>query len=326
MRLLGVGTDAETVYETLIRYPNAGLVELGFWLGWSQRRLSEALSELQHRELIEAGWKGQRGPVLVDPSVALPRLVKAGELALQRYSDDLDQARTLATTLIERHRQALSEPADFPIQQVVGQAAVRDVGERLAASCDAEVLTTVPGAMPTSVDSEEDRKLLDRGIRVRKLCLRSVTNDSATSEHLRRLVGAGGQVRTVPSLPVRMSIYDRAVAVVAVESRRSRDEVVVVRGTGILAALCALFDGEWSRAPELDAPSSRDDDGLTDLEHEVLRLLGDGHTDAVVARKMGVSVRTIRRVIAELAERLGARSRFQIGARAVDAGWLSGGG
>ncbi|WP_043536301.1 helix-turn-helix transcriptional regulator [Saccharomonospora cyanea] len=314
------------MYETLIRHPNAGLVELGFWLGWSQRRLSEALSELQHRELIESGWKGQRGPVLVDPSVALPRLVEAGELALQRYSDDLDQARTLATTLIERHRQALSEPADFPIRQVVGHAAVRDVGERLAASCDAEVLTTVPGAMSASADGEEDRRLLDRGIRVRKLCLRSATNDSATSEHLRRLVGAGGQVRTVPSLPVRMSIYDRAVAVVAVEPRRSRDEVVVVRGTAILTALCALFDGEWGRAPELDAPSSRDDDGLTDLEHEVLRLLGDGHTDAVVARKMGVSVRTIRRVIAELAERLGARSRFQIGARAVEAGWLSGGG
>jgi len=44
----------------------------------------------------------------------------------------------------------------------------------------------------------------------------------------------------------------------------------------------------------------------------------------VIARKLGVSVRTSRRITAELTQRLGARSRFQAGARAVERGWIKG--
>jgi DNA-binding NarL/FixJ family response regulator len=55
----------------------------------------------------------------------------------------------------------------------------------------------------------------------------------------------------------------------------------------------------------------------------VLRLLAQGDTDEAAARKLGVSARTVGRVAADLMERLGARSRFQAGARAGEQGWLS---
>jgi hypothetical protein len=38
---------------------------------------------------------------------------------------------------------------------------------------------------------------------------------------------------------------------------------------------------------------------------------------------VGISIRTAQRLVAELASRLGARSRFQIGMRAAEAGWLT---
>ncbi|MET8624763.1 helix-turn-helix transcriptional regulator, partial [Kitasatospora sp. NPDC004669] len=53
-----------------------------------------------------------------------------------------------------------------------------------------------------------------------------------------------------------------------------------------------------------------------------LGLLADGHTDDAIAKRLGVSPRTARRIATDLMERLSARSRFQAGALAAKAGWL----
>ncbi|MDP9611903.1 MULTISPECIES: LuxR C-terminal-related transcriptional regulator [Streptomyces] len=45
-------------------------------------------------------------------------------------------------------------------------------------------------------------------------------------------------------------------------------------------------------------------------------------TDSAVARQLGMSDRTVRRVVAQLMERLGAQSRFEAGVRAVERGWI----
>jgi DNA-binding NarL/FixJ family response regulator len=42
-------------------------------------------------------------------------------------------------------------------------------------------------------------------------------------------------------------------------------------------------------------------------------MLADGYTDEATARRLGVSIRTVRRNTAELMTLLGARSRFQAG-------------
>jgi DNA-binding NarL/FixJ family response regulator len=62
---------------------------------------------------------------------------------------------------------------------------------------------------------------------------------------------------------------------------------------------------------------------LTDQESVVLRLLADGHTDDVIGRRLGLSARTVRRIVAVVMRRLDARSRFEAGVHAVQRGWLS---
>lgn len=56
--------------------------------------------------------------------------------------------------------------------------------------------------------------------------------------------------------------------------------------------------------------------------HVVLRLLADGLTDDAIARRIGVSVRTVRNDVAGAMTRLQARSRFQAGVRAVQLGLI----
>ena len=61
---------------------------------------------------------------------------------------------------------------------------------------------------------------------------------------------------------------------------------------------------------------------LTPRELAILRLLAKGHTDAAIARRLGLSGRTVRRIATGLMSRLDARSRFAAGVHAVQRGWL----
>lgn len=67
---------------------------------------------------------------------------------------------------------------------------------------------------------------------------------------------------------------------------------------------------------------STDGSGLTEQQTAVLRLLASGAKDEAIARNLGVSVRTVTRIVAELTSELGATSRFQAGVLAARLGWL----
>ncbi|MFE0509861.1 helix-turn-helix transcriptional regulator [Streptomyces sp. NPDC058964] len=60
----------------------------------------------------------------------------------------------------------------------------------------------------------------------------------------------------------------------------------------------------------------------TGRERQVLELLAAGHLDESIARQLNISVRTCRRIIATLMDRLEARSRFQAGVIAAARGWM----
>src|SRR5262249_25614450 len=139
------------------------------------------------------------------------------------------------------------------------------------------------------------------------------------------LTELGGEVRTSAVLPMRMFIVDREVAVVPVHLQSGSTAAILLRSPALIVGLCALFDGIWKGATSLHARRRpRDTPGLTSQGRASLSLMGEGHPDEVIARRLAVSVRTCRRVIADLMERLDARSRFQAGVLAHAGGWLDG--
>lgn len=71
---------------------------------------------------------------------------------------------------------------------------------------------------------------------------------------------------------------------------------------------------------ELDEESGGD--RLTGREQALLRLMAKGLKDEAIARDLGVSPRTLRRLIADLMRRLDCESRFQAGVEATARGWL----
>ncbi|AJE84547.1 MULTISPECIES: helix-turn-helix transcriptional regulator [Streptomyces] len=94
---------------------------------------------------------------------------------------------------------------------------------------------------------------------------------------------------------------------------------VLVEDAPLRPAFGALAQLLWQRA---EVPPDQRDDAPSEAERQMLRMLMQGLTDSAVARQLGMSDRTVRRVVAQLMERLGAQSRFEAGVRAVERGWI----
>jgi DNA-binding CsgD family transcriptional regulator len=137
---------------------------------------------------------------------------------------------------------------------------------------------------------------------------------------LRVRAGMGEQVRIISEVRTRMFIFGDTHAVIPEPIGFTDEPRVHVRQRSIVAALTMWFESLWDRAapmPELEAgrvgPGGR---------QFLLEQLMDGATDEVIARKLGIGLRTVRRRIAALMTELGVDTRFQAGVEAVRRGWL----
>jgi DNA-binding CsgD family transcriptional regulator/sugar-specific transcriptional regulator TrmB len=329
LEAFGVGPVAEAAYLTMLRHPNAGVTELAERLSVSDHVVREALDELARLSLLRPSWEDPRMLRPVSPEIGLESLLARQQAELIRRQHQLEDGRAALAMLVadQAGRRGDSHPS---VEELVGVDAVRDKLEQLTKEAKLEVMTFAPGGAhsPASLDASRplDQHLLDRGVSVRTVYLDSVRNDQVTAHYAQWLTELGGQVRTVPVLPLRMIVVDRTVALVPINPEISTAGAAVLRSPGAVAAMTALFEQVWGIAAPLGVRPGRDEEGLTPQESAVLRLLAQGETDDVVARKLGVSVRTVRRIASELMAQLGARSRFQAGARAVERGWLHAGG
>ena len=137
---------------------------------------------------------------------------------------------------------------------------------------------------------------------------------------LRARARAGEQIRLLPELPSRLIVIGTTHAVVPEPLGYADEPRLLVRQGALVEALILLFEELWSRAapvPELDLGEAR-----PDLRRFLLRLLAAGQKDEQIARALGMSLRTVRRRIADLMSELGADSRFQAGVEAVRRGWI----
>ena len=129
---------------------------------------------------------------------------------------------------------------------------------------------------------------------------------------------------STPVVSGRTIIIDSALAVILYRHPQLPTEMLVVREPALVVPLIDLFEMMWATAKPIDAPESKRSDKKepTPQELALLRLLAAGSTDEAAAKKLGVSVRTVRRIMAELMDQLEASSRFEAGHKATQRGWL----
>jgi DNA-binding CsgD family transcriptional regulator len=165
-----------------------------------------------------------------------------------------------------------------------------------------------------------DHDNLRRGVRYRILMADDVRANPVLALRLGRLALTGAEVRTMPELPVEATLVDGRLAMLPAASG---SELAVMRLPSVVCAMVALFEQLWAAAAPLTSAEVTNGAGLTVRERELLALLSAGCTDESAAARLGISVRTVRRMMAAIMTRLGARSRFQAGLKAADRGLLA---
>lgn len=210
----------------------------------------------------------------------------------------------------------LSEPAPKVRRGLPGPAGAGV--EALLAAATREVLVMTTGVGPADDPFGATRRVdlanLRRGVRYRVLA----PDSARASGPLVAMAAAGADTRTAPVVPTSILVVDGNLALLPAE----RTGAAAFRLPGVVTTTIELFERMWSVAAPLVASALPEPTTLCRRERELLTLLSAGSTDETAAARLGVSVRTVRRMVADLMNRLGARSRFQAGAKAADRGWL----
>jgi DNA-binding CsgD family transcriptional regulator len=192
----------------------------------------------------------------------------------------------------------------------------------LARTCTQSLWAFQPGPVATdaSIDAARplDEATLSRGVEMRSLYLDSVRNHMPALDHAEWLTDRGAEVRTVPAMPMRMLIIDGKTAVFPIDPDNSQAGGIATSNWSVLSALSALFEEYWRAGSPFGRRRPRRTGLLNARELQAIRLWRQGHTQEVVARRMGVSVRTVYRYSDTVREVLQAGSAFQAGFRAAE--------
>jgi DNA-binding CsgD family transcriptional regulator len=127
------------------------------------------------------------------------------------------------------------------------------------------------------------------------------------------------ECRLMSRVPVELRIVDDTAAMVPLLP--TKGAVLLIRSRPLVGALRQYFDMLWQRAiPMRSDPAEQSP--LTEVQQTILTLMSYGLKDESIARRTGMSVRSVRRQISTLVELLSAETRFAAGVEAHRRGWL----
>jgi hypothetical protein len=327
------------------RTPDAVLGALGF--SAEQDRVYRRALSLSGSDLVTIA-----GACQLTPDDVLATLAEPLRLGLVRHEDQrlfvLDPAQAVATMLdaqaaeSDRNRRRL-EGLSLAVQHLYGARARPAPGAvEGIRPIDGEVNAGgQPVPLLTSLIQESKGDLLwwrpDQFRAPREDAMAAVVGEAIASGRRSRAIyparalqdarptlvaraEVGEQIRIVPELPSRLFIIGRTHAITPEPLGFADEPRLLIRQRGLVEALMLLFELMWDKATpvaELDRGEAR-----PDLRRLLLLQLADGAKDEQIARTLGLSLRTVRRRIADLLIELGVDSRFQAGVEAVRRGWL----
>jgi DNA-binding CsgD family transcriptional regulator len=162
------------------------------------------------------------------------------------------------------------------------------------------------------VSLERDQALLDRGGRIRTIYQHTQRHVPYVIARYEQLKG-DLEARTLDEVTDRLIVIDRSVAFVPVSNTPA--VALEVHHPALTSFFVTTFERLWRLAtpmyPETVQPPSLN--GVTPRQRAIASLLVEGHTDAAIADRLGMNIRTARVHIAKLATTLGSESRAQLG-------------
>lgn len=325
---LGLAPAEEAAYRAVLERQSWTMADLAHRLALPVPEVAEVVAKLVELDLVRTNADGSRMRA-VDPQLALTALIARREAEMVGAVHELERARLAAADLAADFDSAHRGHLEGALDVAHGMEAVRARITALVSQARTEVVSMTlcgfgyvdPIALPRRADLADPAP----GVRFRTVAADRARHDPLTLRHLRGVACDGADVRVTSDVPMSALVIDRMAAVfsLAPAARRHRVGAVVLRLPSVVVTTAELFEQVWSEATPLDETDGRECDTPDEREQLLLRLMLAGCTDEAAANRLNVSVRTVRRMVADLTERLGARGRFQAGALAAERGWIT---
>ncbi|TRV74631.1 helix-turn-helix transcriptional regulator [Streptomyces sp. 130] len=271
---------------------------------------------LVHPDPQDDGWIRP-----VPPSSALAHLLQP---VTREIHERIRLSAALADALAPLASVATTDP-DHAITVLEGLPLIDTAIENALVNTREEVLTLQPGG--TGQEEERLSKALgralamaERGVSLRHIYQHPARYNPPIKAYLEEIPPGNIQVRTIEQTAERLIVFDRTVALIPASA--NRDAALEIRHPALVRYLVQVYEVLWAQAMPLTSPLQppAHDTPITATQLSVARLLVEGNTDQIVARKLGISVRTCRAHIARLMHTLDATSRTHLGALLVQSG------
>jgi len=321
---LGLTSTDLAVYRVMLADPELDLPGVANELEASDADVTRSMENLEDKGFVRRSHASPEKFRAQPPQVAFERLLSEQEKELHRSQERLSAWRIEASRLTHELSRSSSTTSYGEFERLVEMDDVVGRLRQLARSVRVRVdsvLPSVPSRHALGQAKVDDGEMLDRGVAIRAIYPSEARQNDDALEFAQWFTERGGQVKTAIDLPPRFVIYDGDVALFRSDPPHGGHGSILINTPGAVMILQAYFDLLWHTGEYLIDPAT-EGECLRAEERELLRLLAHGYKDEAIARAMGISIRTLRRMVNALTSRTGAGSRFELGVQAVKRGWL----
>jgi DNA-binding NarL/FixJ family response regulator len=276
----------------------------------------EALDLLAELSLVQIDTKVGQWRAL-EPANVQARVVTPLSTEGARLLDESARWAKAFQALGQSWKRSPQPESSAPFTYLHGEA-ISPYIAALLRDAEEELLTAQPqagrGGPSLASAALRDIEALERGLTMRTLYQHSARRHAATREYVAEVTARGAEVRTLDEFFNRMIVVDRRVAVIP--ASEDMKVAVAVHEASVVAYLIDVFDRAFARALPFTNNAARDASGIASEQRAMtIRMLVEGHADAVSAKRLGVSARTYAGYVAELKQMYDVQTRFQLGYR-----------
>lgn len=317
MGVLGFDAAAEDLYRTLLRHSPTTLTALATA---ARRPREDVLTAVRRFESVGLADLHGETVVAAAPDQALRRVIDDEGRRLLSAQEQLDALRRMLPALAAEHMVAGEPRGEAVGIEVVAHDRIVEVVQSLTARATGDLLWIRPDQWRIPEGQAVDAwvaDLLRSGRRSRVIYPARALEEAPAA--VRRRAELGEHVRLLADVPGRLAVLGEA-AIMREDLAAGTGRVLVLRQPALVAMARALFEELWQRA--VAVPGLEGEGAQSPSRRLLLERLAHGIKDEQIARELGLSLRTVRRRMAEVLDELGASSRFQAGVEAVRRGLI----
>ncbi|MEO3972404.1 hypothetical protein [Streptomyces sp. CAU 1734] len=282
-----------------------------------EREICRAVARLAEFQLLRPAPGYPRGYAAVPPDAARNRYMSGMIHQAMEMQSRIDRTSDAFSVLDEQTRPDPGAGADA-LESFESWISVQEPAAEYAALARQEIRISQPGRSPRASDSWAVMECLMNSMRP-GVGLKVILHGAAQfnpdlvefANSARREYGA--EFRTLVEPMPWLVLFDAETLLVL--SATEDHQVTMVRNASVSRFAAASFDVYWSIADRVSsrlgpAEASAISRGI---KSRIVALLIQGECDKVIAKRVGLSVRTCQRHIREIMDSLGARSRLHAG-------------